>query len=105
MERMQRVSDDLAELEKARLLCQVYFGAGSEKPFDTIFIARNKIISSARMLIRTAGSQRTSLDDTQRWESDIWEGSTVQPAEDEIAKSVARAVIEIETLCRKHLKP
>ncbi len=100
LERIQATSDDFAQFQKARLLCEVYFGPEAGKPFGEVMKVRWKIVVSARMLIDTVGHERVDPKLHERWEADIWAGAG-DP--DPLAESVDSAVREIEILCRPNL--
>ena len=103
IERIQKTSDDFARLEKARLLCEVYFGARAGDPFDVIMRLNRKVAVSAQMLLVTVGEGLDSSTNRERWEADIWHGASSQGT-DPIEAAVDAAVVEIEALCRPHLK-
>lgn len=106
LKRIQDTSDDFAEFEKARLLCQVYFGDESVAPFDEILQARKKVAIAARMLVDFVGEHGVDRGLYSKLQGDIWEGysSNGDAANDAITKSVAGAVAAIEGLCRPHLR-
>jgi hypothetical protein len=103
IERLQdtRIADAFAQLSKAALLCETYFGTANTKPFHEILRARNRVLVGAQMLMRTSGDSATDRNLVRKWETDIWAG-VGEP--DDIAAIVERSVGEIEAMCRPLLK-
>lgn len=109
LERMQKTSSDFAEFEKMQLLCQVYFGHEAGQPFERVKKARHTVWVAATMLLRTAGEHGMDSDSNrrlvQKWCSQIWESYSMEGEKtDELTDTVTRAVTDIETMCRPHLK-
>lgn len=102
LERVQNVSDEFAQFQKARLLCEVYFGSDARKPFDAVMSVRWKVIVAARMLISTVG-EGIAPKLREEWEERIWAGFSGSGS-DPLAEAVDSAVRDIEALCRPRLK-
>lgn len=99
IERLQdaRIVEAFAQLSKAALLSETYFGTATAKPFQDILQARNRVVVAAQMLLRTAGDESVNPKLRERWEAEIWAG---KPEEDEIAATVEKSIYEIEAMCR-----
>lgn len=99
IERIKATSDAFAEFSKAALMCEVYFGTATAKPFHDVLRMRNRVVISARMLLTMTQQKRNDAKNRDRWEADIWEGSHPE-IRDEIAETVSVAIQTIEAMCR-----
>lgn len=110
LERMHKVREDFAALQKVRLLCVVYFGVETGEPFDAILRARRSVSVAAGMLLEMVGKLGAQTQQSQEFmeqmKREIWEGygTSGDIEKDSIFKSVTEAARKIEALCRPHLK-
>lgn len=104
VERINKAGETFTELQKARLLCKVYFGDAAEQPFVKLLGVRSKVIVAARMLSMTAQDrafgQFKDRKIVREWEAVIWDLGT----DDQYKQAIAQAVAEIEAICAPHLK-
>jgi hypothetical protein len=77
LERLGKLSDDFAQISKARLLAQIHFGAEAVRPFDAIRNVYHEIAVAGRMLVETAEDPRREVGEAlvSGWEATIWDTS------------------------------
>jgi hypothetical protein len=110
-ERLQRVSSDIAEFEKTRVLAGVHIGRQASDVIGKILRKFHEVAAAARMLVihsdrplpTDEAEKRAELDRRTAWELTIW-GST-DPMHDALTKSVEDAIATLEALCRPYLAP
>jgi hypothetical protein len=75
-ERLRASEQRFADLEKISLLARHHLGEDAYNAFNTLSRARNRVIISAGMLIRTHrendGMNESTRKLRERWEDDIW---------------------------------
>jgi hypothetical protein len=102
VERLNQKSEFWGRFDAGRYPLMAVFGAKAAKPFDEVRKARNRVMLSARWLIRTYGEVDEDRPDRQqrreKWEGHIWGDGPDE--EDELAKQVDDAVSAIESVCR-----
>lgn len=102
VERLSQKSEFWGRFEAARYSFMAVFGGDAAKPFDAVRQVRNRVMLSARWLIRTYGQVNEDRPERQqqreKWEGHIWGDGPDE--EDELAKQVDDAVSAIEAVCR-----
>jgi hypothetical protein len=101
IERLVRQGELFPRLHAQRYLFRAYFGK-STKPFETIFEANNKIITSASILMDIAQYEDQSSLDRDSLLNEIGWGKRARP--DEIDRAIDAAVSEIEVFCKPILE-
>jgi len=101
VERLNHQAEFWGRFEAARYPFMAVFGKEADTHFQSVKKARNKVITSAGMLLRTYDGINAKSEENQRnrtrWENNIGWGLT---AEDELAGKIECAVSAIEEICR-----
>jgi hypothetical protein len=99
VERLAQESQIFSDLQASRYRFMAYFGEEAARPFDEIHALQTEIVSAADKLIRAQGKPETHETKAGRgaWESAIGWGLA---EEDRVAQRLARAVKDIEAVCR-----
>lgn len=104
IERLNKHAQFFAEFEARRYRFMAVFGEGGVQPYEKLFEARGRILTSVHMLMTTSRRRERYrevkqewIDQERRWESDIGWGLS---DEDAIASAIDEAVLAAERLCR-----
>ena len=79
VERLRTSEQRFADLEKIALLARHHLGETAYESFNTLLRARNRVMISAGMLIKTTRNPDIPIpaslqENRQRWEDDVWGG-------------------------------
>jgi transcriptional regulator of met regulon len=100
LERLQKQTDELALVAKARLLAEVYFGREAATQLEAIQDAYREVGDAARDLLRSFGDPNRSEQDAAGWEETIWDWKS---GGDSLSRLVDSAVSALERICRPEL--
>lgn len=97
--RLAQESEIFSDLQASRYRFMAYFGEEAAEPFEELRRLQGEVVAAAGKLIRAQGKPESveSRRDRGGWESAIGWGAE---AEDHIAHRLARAVRDIEMVCR-----
>jgi hypothetical protein len=101
VERLRSYDDDFAQLERQRLLCEVYFGHELRRPLIELAQVRGRLLSAARQLLASAHDEPADVDAVRGAEAVIWDYG--DPG-DTMTLVVEKSVAEIENVLRRYLK-
>ncbi|MXY38636.1 MAG: hypothetical protein F4160_10450 [Rhodospirillaceae bacterium] len=105
IERLNKFTDEFAQLRSTMLLCKAHFEEGVTEPFDELFRIRSEIIRAARFRMMISSSNRLHNEKREEQyfqrEEIIWDHGD----EDKLNPRIEKAVSNIETYFGELLKP
>ncbi|MCY4065218.1 MAG: hypothetical protein OXF57_02490, partial [Rhodospirillaceae bacterium] len=105
IERLNKFTDEFAQLRSTMLLCKAHFEEGVTEPFDELFRIRSEIIRAARFRMMISRNNRLYNEKREEQyfqrEEIIWDHGD----EDKLNPRIEKAVSNIETYFGELLKP
>lgn len=103
LERFDARRDVVARLMGRRYRMVAWFTPETDKAFEKLQTAIQRVLSSAQMLVESVGDGTREADPKswKEWEGALWRGAS---SPDPIATQIDEAVSEIEAVCRPILE-